>query len=153
MSQKHPFKNTTQPYLVQEHQPRNKQKLKHGCVEHQKSLDDPEDFLEPFLEDNFEPFKWTYILATLSVCTNEITQIKFYDGNGDEIIPLCTINAYTQALKEGNSKDTLLQLESILVDYIHKNEISTQGKDSSEKDKQEKTYDASSKSKERTQPQ
>ena len=27
---------------------------------------------KPFLEDQFDPLKWTHILATLDVCTNEV---------------------------------------------------------------------------------
>ena len=69
--------------------------------------------------------------------------MQFCDEKGDDIIPLCTINAYIQALNKEILEGTTLEMENILVDFIHKNEISTWDKDLREEDKQEKIYDAS----------
>ena len=51
----------------------------------ERSLDDLEYCPKPFLEDQFKPLEWTHVLATLDVCTNEATQIKFCDEEGHEI--------------------------------------------------------------------
>ena len=76
------------------------------CI-HDRPLNDPKHFLELFPKDKFEPFEWTHILATLSICTNEITQTQFCDENGEDIIPICMVNGYIHEMKEPNlEKDT-----------------------------------------------
>ena len=60
--------------------------VEEDCI-HDKPLNDPKYFLQSFPEDNFEPFDWTRILATLSIYTNEITQTQFCDEIRDDIIP------------------------------------------------------------------
>ena len=65
------------------------------CIQ-ERSLDDPEYFLEPFPEDKFEPFEWTHILATLSICTNKLMQTQFCNEEGNEIVPLCMVNGNFQ---------------------------------------------------------
>ena len=52
--------------------------VEENCI-HDRSLNDLEYFLEPFPEDKFEPFEWTHILTTFSICTNEIIQTQFCD--------------------------------------------------------------------------
>ena len=55
---------------------------------HERPLNDPEYFPKLFLEEKFEPFEWTHILATFSICTNEITQNQLCDEGGNDIIPM-----------------------------------------------------------------
>ena len=43
---------------------------------HHRAMDNKEYVPEPFPEELFEPLEWTHILATLDVCTNEITQTQ-----------------------------------------------------------------------------
>ena len=42
---------------------------------------------EPFPEKEFEPHGWSDILATLDVCTNEVTPTMFCDEEGYDLFP------------------------------------------------------------------
>ena len=95
-------------------------------------MNDPEFFAKPFPEDRFEPFEWTHILATLSICTNEITQTQFCDEDGNDIIPLCMVNSYTQELQEPNLENAISEMENGPVNLIQRNKISTWDRDSNE---------------------
>ena len=62
-----------------------------GALVSKSTLDDEDEdsktedecyILKPVLEDQFEPLEWTHGLATLDVCTNEATQIKFCEKEG-----------------------------------------------------------------------
>ena len=118
------------------------------CIQ-ERSLDDPEYFPKPFPEDKFEPFEWTHILATLSICTNEITQTQFCNEEGHDIIPLCMVSNCLQEPTETKLEKIILENKETPVNLLHKNEISTWGRDSSEDKTKLRMYDASSESEER----
>ena len=119
------------------------------CIQ-ERPLNDPEYFPKPFLEDKFEPFEWTHILATLSICTNKITQTQFCDENGNEIISLCMMNSCFQELSTTKSEKAIPETEETPLNLIRNNEISTWDKDSSEEETKPIIYDASLELEERT---
>ena len=118
------------------------------CIQ-ERPLNDLEYFPKPFQEDKFEPFEWTHILATLSICTNEITQTQFFDEDGNDIIPLCMVNSCFQEFPTTNLEKVVQKIEDNPLNLIHNNEISTWDKFSSEEETRPKMYDASLESKER----
>ena len=115
---------------------------KEDCIQ-ERPLNDPKYFPKPFLEDKFEPFEWTHILATLFICTNEITQTQFCDEDGNGIIPLCMVISCFQELPTTNLEKAVPKIEEIPLNLIHSNEISTWDKGSSEEETKPKMYDAS----------
>ena len=110
------------------------------CIQ-KRPLNDPEYFLEPFLEDKFEPFEWTHILATLSICTNKLTQTQFCDKEGNDIVPLCMVNGNFQKQSNSNFEETIPETKKSPINHIHNNEISTWDKESSEEETKQKSYD------------
>ena len=123
--------------------------LMEGDCIHDMPLNDSKYFLEPFLEDKFEPFEWTHILAILAICTNKITQTQFCNEEGHDIIPLCMVSNCLQEPVETKLEKIILENEETLVNLIHKNKISTCDLDSSEDKTKLSMYDASSESEER----
>ena len=94
------------------------------------------------MEDLFEPLEWTHILATLDVCTNEITQTQFCDEEGNAIIPLCTLtvcyNDNTCPLKDQPSTEA----DNIPLNHVRNEEISVWDRDSGDDKSLIQTYDA-----------
>ncbi|MCO5557381.1 hypothetical protein L7F22_010944 [Adiantum nelumboides] len=52
----------------------------------ERPVEDEACILELFPEHLFEPFGWTQVLATLDVCVNELTPIKFCDEEGYDLV-------------------------------------------------------------------
>ena len=63
---------------------------KSQCI-HDKTLYNPKYFPKPFVAGQFEPFEWPHILSNLFVCKNKVMQRQFYDKEGNDIVPPCTI--------------------------------------------------------------
>ena len=53
---------------------------------------------KPFLEHKFEPFWWLDILATITLCSNNVNPTLFCDDKGYDLIPLQMVNVL--AIKE-----------------------------------------------------
>ncbi|MCO5593057.1 hypothetical protein L7F22_047062 [Adiantum nelumboides] len=59
--------------------------VKEDCIV-ERSMDNEDYIPEHFLEQIFEPFGWTEILATLDVCVNELIPTKFCDEKGYDLV-------------------------------------------------------------------
>ena len=47
---------------------------------------------EPFLEHKFEPLGWSDVLATITICVNDVTPTLFCDEDGFYIIIVQMVN-------------------------------------------------------------
>ena len=80
-----------------------------------------EDYVpEPFPEKELEPHGWNNILATLDVCTNELTPTMFCDEEGYDLFPFQMVK-FLQHTKEG---DKVKILEGEVPARVIQNEIS-----------------------------
>ena len=48
--------------------------------------------LKPFPKHKFEPLGWMDVLATVTICTNNVNPILFCDEEGYDIIPMQMVN-------------------------------------------------------------
>ena len=125
--------------------------LDHGSLDenqciHNQAMIDKDYVPKPFLEDLFEPLEWTHILATLDVCTKKITQTQFCDEEGNDIIPLCTLEVcYDSDICPLEDQPTT-EASDIPLNYVGNGEILVWDKDSDNDKSSTQTYDASSES-------
>ena len=61
---------------------------------------------KPFPEKQFEPLGWNDILATLDVCTNEVTLTMFCDEEGYDLFSFQMVRVL-QHTKEGEKEETI----------------------------------------------
>ena len=117
------------------------------CIHHQ-AMDNKEYVPESFTEDLSKPLEWNHILATLDVCTNNITQTQFCDEEGNDIIHLCTLEVCYDSNTCPPKDQPTTEAGDISLNYIKNGEISIWDKDSDDDKSSIQTYDASSESNE-----
>ena len=59
--------------------------------------------LEPFSKNKFEPLGWNDVLATVTICVNDVTPTLFCDKDGFDVIPIWMVSVMS-ILEENNLK-------------------------------------------------
>ena len=114
------------------------------CIHH-RAMDNKEYVPKPFPKNLFEPLEWTHVLATLDVCMNKITKTQFCDEEGNDIIPLCTLEVcYDSDTCLPKDQPTTTEASYIPINYIKNGEILVCNKDANNDKSSIQTYDASS---------
>ena len=101
--------------------------------------------LEPFLEHKFEPLGWNDVLATVTICVNDVTPTLFCDKDGFDIILIQMVNVIN-IQEENNSIHELIDEKTIEIELNHvklDNEVSTFDLSSKHKTQGENYYDVS----------
>ena len=61
--------------------------------EKEKERSELNDYIpEPFPEHKFEPLGWNDVLATVTICVNEVIPTLFCDEDGFDVIPIQMVN-------------------------------------------------------------
>ena len=60
---------------------------------------------EPFPEKEFEPHGWSDILATIDVCTNEVTPTMFCDEEGYNLFPFQMVKVLQPIEEDAKEED------------------------------------------------
>ena len=101
--------------------------------------------LEPFPKHKFEPLGWNDVLATMTICVNEVVPTLFCDEDGFDVIPIQMVNVLeTQEEcnpKQESNEDPPLEKE---INHINiDNQVSTFDLSSGHETQGTNYYDAS----------
>ena len=119
--------------------------------EKEKERSELNDYIpEPFPKHKFEPLRWNAVLATVTICVNDVTPTLFCDEDSFDVIPIQTVIAI-RGPEENNPTQESFGDHTIEIELDHvklDNEVSTFDLSFEHETQGETYYDASNELKE-----